>query len=61
MNDEGFMYSTRELAAMLGMSPQSLANWRSRGEGPCYVKVGTRTVRYRAEDVRKFLKEGGVE
>lgn len=29
-----------ELAAMLGMSPRTLANWRSIGKGPPYVKIG---------------------
>lgn len=29
-----------ELAVMLGMSPRTLANWRSTGKGPPYVKIG---------------------
>lgn len=29
-----------ELAVMLGMSPRTLANWRSNGKGPPYVKIG---------------------
>ena len=29
-----------ELAAMLGMSPRTLANWRSTGKGPPYLKIG---------------------
>lgn len=29
-----------EFAAMLGMSPRTLANWRSNGKGPPYVKIG---------------------
>ena len=29
-----------ELAVMLDMSPRTLANWRSAGKGPPYVKIG---------------------
>ena len=29
-----------ELAVMLGMSVRTLANWRSTGKGPPYVKIG---------------------
>lgn len=29
-----------EFAAMLGLSPRTLANWRSKGNGPTYVKIG---------------------
>ena len=29
-----------ELATMLGMSVRTLANWRSAGKGPPYVKIG---------------------
>ncbi len=29
-----------ELAVMLGMSPRTLANWRSNGKGPPYLSIG---------------------
>lgn len=29
-----------ELAVMLGMSVRTLANWRSTGKGPPYLKIG---------------------
>ncbi len=29
-----------EFAAMIGMSPRTLANWRSNGKGPKYLKIG---------------------
>ena len=41
-----------ELADTLGMSTRTLANWRSTGKGPPYVKIGVeghqdrRKVRY---------------
>ena len=33
-------YSPREAAKFLGLAPLTLANWRSRGEGPTYMKFG---------------------
>ena len=52
-----------ELAAMLGMSPRTLANWRSTGKGPPYVKIGVeppeghqdrRKVRYELQVAEKW-------
>lgn len=48
------VWSPAELAERLGVSVGTLANWRWRGEGPQYVKLGSgrsSPVRYRAEDV----------
>lgn len=46
--------SPNEAAALLGVAPGTLANWRHRGGGPRFVKVGSR-VRYRACDVEEWL------
>lgn len=43
-----------ELAAELQMRAQSLADWRHRGKGPAYVKLG-QLVRYRRSDVDGWL------
>ena len=47
-----------EVAAYLGgeFSEKTLANWRSAGKGPEYVKVGGR-VRYRWSAVNAWLAE----
>jgi hypothetical protein len=29
-----------EFAAMIGLSPRTIANWRSTGKGPPYLKIG---------------------
>jgi hypothetical protein len=29
-----------EFAAMIGLSPRTIANWRSNGRGPKYLKLG---------------------
>lgn len=46
--------SPSEVAEYLGLPPKTLAEWRSRGTGPKYAKVG-RHVRYRWSDVEKWL------
>ena len=39
-----------ELADRWSLTPQALAQWRSKGEGPQFLKLG-RAVRYRMTDV----------
>jgi hypothetical protein len=34
---------SREAAAFIGVSPATLENWRTRGEGPAFVKTPGRT------------------
>ena len=41
-------------ATRLGITPETLANWRWRGEGPRHVRVGRR-VRYRLADLAEYL------
>ena len=45
----------REVAELLGVPEHSLAQWRSRGQGPAYVKV-ERHVRYRWDAVTAYLE-----
>lgn len=46
--------TTEEAARRLGVKASTLANWRWRGGGPAYVKVGGR-VRYRLRDLACYL------
>lgn len=41
----GDLVDEREVAAILGVSVQTLRNWRWRGEVPRYRKIGLRLVR----------------
>ena len=43
-----------EVASYLGVPETTLAQWRSRGMGPPYMKVG-KHVRYHWSDVDKWL------
>jgi excisionase family DNA binding protein len=45
-----------ELAAFLGIPLATIYRWRSRGDGPRGIRVG-RHVRYRVEEVERWLDE----
>ncbi|WP_206214039.1 helix-turn-helix domain-containing protein [Corynebacterium qintianiae] len=45
----------REAARILGLSPQTLANWRTLGRGPRYRRVSPGTVVYAVSDLQKWL------
>lgn len=44
----------RKAAMFLGYSVRALQNWRVRGGGPQFVKVSSRSVRYRRCDLRDW-------
>lgn len=48
------LLTTKEAARELRVSKPTLEAWRCRGGGPAFVKFG-RAVRYRREDLDKFL------
>lgn len=55
--------SANEAAAMLGVSSRTLANWRTLGIGPAFVRVGavhSRTL-YRVDDLNTWLDNNRVE
>jgi predicted DNA-binding transcriptional regulator AlpA len=46
--------STADVAEVLGVPEKTLVEWRSRGIGPAYLKVG-KYVRYRWSEVNSWL------
>jgi len=50
------LLTVAELGARLHMTRSSLAQWRYRGKGPKFVKIGA-GVRYRVSDVEAWLDE----
>lgn len=46
-----------EAAESLGVSPRTLANWRSRGGGPVFVRLGGKAIRYHTSDLAEFVEE----
>jgi predicted DNA-binding transcriptional regulator AlpA len=49
---------TKIVARRLGISPRTLENYRQRGIGPNYVRLG-RTIRYRWSDIRDWIEACG--
>lgn len=48
--------TSKEVAAYLGVHPQSMDRWASQGKGPVYTKIeGIR--RYEWEDVRSWIQD----
>lgn len=45
-----------QAAELLGYSIRALQNWRVRGGGPVYVKVSSRSVRYRRRDLHAWVE-----
>lgn len=54
------LYSRKEAAEILGVAPITLAVWASKGIRLPYLKIGG-NVRYRHEDLDRFLKNGFIE
>src|SRR5690242_16925424 len=45
-----------EAARVLAISARTLAAWRRSGSGPLFVRMGYRTIRYRAEDLTSWVE-----
>lgn len=46
-----------EVADRLGIGARTLERWRCIGEGPRFVKLSRSTVRYRPEDIARFVAD----
>lgn len=45
-----------EAAQFLGYTVRALQNWRVRGGGPRFVKVSSRSIRYRRRDLNAWIE-----
>ena len=52
------LLTTTQAAERLGTSPRTLEDWRLRGGGPVFHKIGRRLVRYSPADLDDFLDKG---
>ncbi|WP_206064976.1 helix-turn-helix domain-containing protein [Nocardioides sp. JQ2195] len=52
--------TTEMLAERWEVSPGTLANWRARGTGPTYCKIGN-SVRYALADVEQYETAGRTQ
>jgi hypothetical protein len=46
-----------DVARRLGVTVKALERWRGRGDGPRFVRLTRKTIRYRVEDVQAFVAE----
>ena len=51
------LLNEKEAAGFLGYSVRALQNWRLRGGGPRFVKVSSRSIRYRRRDLLAWIEE----
>jgi len=56
MKDTPRYLTEKEVAKFTSISIQTLRNWRHRGQGPKYHKPTPRVVRYRLDDVERFME-----
>lgn len=54
MEHEALM-AAADVARMLGLGGRVLEAWRQRGQGPPFVRLSARCVRYRKADVEAWL------
>ena len=54
------IYTDKQAAEILGMSVQTLRNWRCERRGPKFCKFG-RSVRYSAEALHEFIDQTEVK
>ena len=45
-----------EAAKLIGFSIRTVQKWRMQGRGPKFVKVSSRAIRYRREDVDAWIE-----
>lgn len=53
--DPSVLITELEAAKLLSVSARSLQNWRVRGGGPQFIKMGGRIVRYRHRDISDWI------
>lgn len=49
------LLSAEQVSELTGLSPETLAQWRSQRRGIPYLKIG-RAVRYHPEDINAYLR-----
>jgi hypothetical protein len=57
MTDGKILVDEREAADLLGFTPRFLQVRRQTGDGPPFVRVSSRAIRYRPEDLRAWAAD----
>lgn len=53
------LLTTPQAGELLGLSPRTLEDWRMRGGGPVFRKLGRRRVLYRLSDLVAYVDDAG--
>lgn len=51
------LLNQRDAASYLSVEPRTLEAWRCRGGGPPFVRISARAIRYRREDLSRWIEE----
>jgi hypothetical protein len=57
MDDRTMLLDQRLAAEFLSVSTRTLEGWRLTGGGPKFVRLSKRAVRYRLQDLERFVVE----
>ncbi len=52
------LLTEEQAAKFLKVTPNTFKNWRHRGGGPVFVRLGKRLIRYRQSDLERFVQDG---
>lgn len=55
--DPGDLLAPAQAAELLGVRPQVLERWPGNGEGPVFIRLSRKTIRYRRQDLAGFIGE----
>ena len=50
--------TTRDVAAILSLNPQTVIEWRRGRNGPPWVRIGQKAIRYRRSDLEAWIATG---
>lgn len=53
------LVSTQEFSRMTNIKPRTIERWRLLGQGPGYIRVGGKLVRYRISAIEAWLQQHG--
>ena len=56
-NEPDHLVRQEEAAALLSVTARCMENWRHRGEGPKFVKISARCIRYRHIDLKEWIEQ----
>jgi predicted DNA-binding transcriptional regulator AlpA len=57
VNDDGKYLSENELSALLRVSKRTIQRWRASGDGPPFVRVGAKSIRYELSSCKTWADQ----